>query len=147
MGWVVSERDNNLSECRVEGFHTADAPAFVLAVGSHLERKQGLDPDDRGWEGCTILVKLRDGEDGLETGIRLMELTEGLGELDAQLFVSRLRFCLQLKGIEPFVMLAVGLDALGDQSGKLCGHVGLSGIGKFLCEKEQKLRLVRELLC
>jgi len=147
MGWVMSERDNNLSECRVEGFHTADAPAFVLAVGSHLERKQGLDPGDRGWERCTILIKLRDGEDGLETGIRLMELTEGLGELDPQLFVSRLRFCLQLKGIEPFVMLAVGLDALGDQGGKFCGHVGLSSIGKFLCEKEQKLGLVRELLC
>ena len=44
-------------------------------------------------------------------------------------------------------MFAGSLDIFGDQGGQLGSHRGLAGVRKFLHELEQKLGLVRELLC
>jgi len=145
--WIVRETDDDLAKRAIEGFYAAKAPAFVLAEGTRLEREQGLGAGYRGRERCTILVKFCDRENGFKPRVGLVDMAQSFDKLGAELLVCWLRFRLQLKGIEPFVMFAGGFEILDNQPGELGGQLGLSDICKLLYQKEQELRLVRELLC
>ena len=56
-------------------------------------------------------------------------------------------FCLQFKGIQPFMVFTCGLDIPGDERSQLRRQSGLASVRKFFHKQEQEFRLVRELLC
>ena len=89
-------------------------------------------------------VEVGDGENGFEAGIAVVNFGVGGDDFSAESFVGRAGDGLELEGVEPFVVFAVGLEAGGEQAGEFGGLPGLAGVGEFFDEDEEEVGAVRE---
>lgn len=88
------------------------------------------------------MVEAGGSEHGREAGIGVVKLLIGLEEAGAEFFGRVFGLGLELEGKEPFAGFAGFLERWREEAGEFGGVFMVAGIGKFLGQKQEKLRLV-----
>lgn len=142
---VVREGNDDTIQGGIETFDLAHAPALVLAIVAGVEGEQGVRAGKADGQLSGRVVEGGGGEDGIEPWIGFVDFAVCREDFRAEWFVEGLGLGLNLEGVKPFVVFAVGFEFGRQQAGQLGGLFGLTGVGEFFDEQEQEVRLIVEL--